>query len=114
MLSTEALLACRTLALSPVLWTAWGREWERLATPATVVATVQRTLRPGGTILLHDTDRHAPYGDWHRTLDATAHLLAGPLDNITVGPLRDHWSDETRLVLPPLLQGGSALGPFER
>lgn len=90
-LSTEALLTCRTLELTPVLWTAWGREWVRTATPPTIVATVQRTLRAGGTILLHDTDLHAPHGDWRRTLRATGRLLSGPLGAAAVGPLRDHW-----------------------
>jgi len=89
-LSTEALHACRTLDLTPVLWTAWAREWERAATPARIVATIQRNLRPGGTILLHDTDLH-PHGDCKRTLDATGELLAGPLETATVGPLRDLW-----------------------
>lgn len=70
-----------------------GREWERDASPATVVATVLRTLRPGGTILLHDTDRHAPHGDWRRTLEATEQLLAGPLASANLGPLGDHWRD---------------------
>jgi peptidoglycan/xylan/chitin deacetylase (PgdA/CDA1 family) len=90
-LTAEGLLACRGLDLAPVLWSTWGREWERAATPARVVATVQRTLRPGGTILLHDTDLHAPHGDWRRTWQATARLLAGPLATADVGPLRDHW-----------------------
>lgn len=90
-LSTEALLACRALGLTPVLWSAWGREWERTATPATVTATVLRTLRPGGTVLLHDTDCHAPHGDWRRTLAAAEQLLAGPLAAATLGPLGDHW-----------------------
>ncbi|MEO7421183.1 MAG: polysaccharide deacetylase family protein [Ornithinibacter sp.] len=90
-LSTETMLACRTLNLTPVLWSAWGREWERSATPARIVASVQRTLRPGGTILLHDTDRHAPRGDWRSTLVATAALLSGPLESGHLGPLREHW-----------------------
>jgi peptidoglycan/xylan/chitin deacetylase (PgdA/CDA1 family) len=94
-LNTEALHACRTLDLTPVLWTAWGREWEQSATPARIVATVQRTMQPGGTILLHDTDRHAPHGDWRRTLEATARLLAGPLDHATLGPLGDQWRGGT-------------------
>ncbi len=89
-LSTHALLEPRTIGLTPVLWTAWGRDWERSATPPRIVATVLRTLRPGGTILLHDTDLHAR-GRWDRALDATATLLAGPLHSAHVGPLRDHW-----------------------
>jgi hypothetical protein len=51
---------------------------------------VLRTLKPGGTILLHDTDLHAR-GDWHGTYNATADLLSGPLRSAVVGPLRDHW-----------------------
>ncbi|MEU6134348.1 polysaccharide deacetylase family protein [Nocardioides sp. NPDC047086] len=91
--SGEAVLACRALGLTPVLWTAWGREWERAASPDTVVATVLRTLRPGGTILLHDTDLHAPHGDWRRTLAATEQLLAGPLASANVGTLGEHWRE---------------------
>jgi peptidoglycan/xylan/chitin deacetylase (PgdA/CDA1 family) len=90
-LSTEALLACSTLGLTPVLWTAWGREWERSATPTRIVKSVLATLQDGGTILLHDTDLHSPYGDWRRTLEATDTLLSTRLQNARVGPLRDHW-----------------------
>jgi hypothetical protein len=89
-MSAEAWLACRSLGLAPVLWTAWGRDWERSATPERVVATVLRTLRPGGTILLHDTDVHGR-GDWRGTFHATDRLLSGPLAGSEVGPLRDHW-----------------------
>lgn len=94
-LTTDALLACRSLDLTPVLWSAWGREWERRATPARIAGRVLRTLRPGGTILLHDTDRHAPRGDWRRTLRATADLLCGPLATVKAGPLRGHWDTAT-------------------
>ncbi len=83
-LSTPTLLACRGLGLRPLLWTAWGRDWERSATPERVVASVLRTLRPGGTILLHDTDLHAR-GDWHTTYAATDRLLSGPLRELEVG-----------------------------
>ncbi len=92
-LSTEVLLVCRTLGLTSVLWTAWGREWERSATPPRIVSSLQATLRDGGTILLHDTDLHSPHGDWRRTLEATDTLLGGQLKNADVGPLRDHWPD---------------------
>lgn len=88
--SLEALWGCRSLELTPVLWTAWGRDWERSATPSRIVSTVLRRLEPGGTILLHDTDLHAR-GDWRGTYTATADLLSGPLRRSDVGPLRDHW-----------------------
>jgi peptidoglycan/xylan/chitin deacetylase (PgdA/CDA1 family) len=94
-LTTETLLATRGLDLRTVLWTAWGRDWERSATPSRIVATVLRRLRPGGTILLHDTDQHAR-GDWRNTLEATAALLDGHLEAANVGPLRQHWRIPTQ------------------
>jgi peptidoglycan/xylan/chitin deacetylase (PgdA/CDA1 family) len=89
-LSLEAMRVCRSLELTPVLWTAWGRDWERWATPPRIVSTVLRTLEPGGTILLHDTDLHAR-GDWRMAFNATDDLLSGPLRSAAVGPLHDHW-----------------------
>jgi peptidoglycan-N-acetylglucosamine deacetylase len=37
----------------PILWSGWGRDWERTE-PAGIVAEVRRGLRPGAVILLHD------------------------------------------------------------
>jgi peptidoglycan-N-acetylglucosamine deacetylase len=51
-----ALLAASRLRLEPVLWTCWGRDWTRRATPASVASTVIRGLSGGGTILLHDSE----------------------------------------------------------
>lgn len=90
-LSPEVPWACRSLGLTPVLWTAWGRDWERSATGPRIVSTVLRTLRPGGTILLHDTDLHAR-GTWHGTYEASELLLSGPLRTARVGPLAEHWA----------------------
>ena len=83
--------AAARAGLTPLLWTAWGRDWARSATPDSIVRTVQRTLRPGGTVLLHDTDAYSAPGSWRRTLAATDELLdrwheAG----LEVGPARDH------------------------
>lgn len=89
-MSAEAHLACRLNGLTPILWTAWGRDWERSATPGRIVSSVMRTLRPGGTILLHDTDRHSAPDSWRRTLSATDALLSGPLASEQVGPLDGH------------------------
>ncbi len=90
-MSAEAHWACRGLGLAPVLWTAWGRDWERSATASRIVSTVLRTLRPDGTILLHDTNLHGR-GDWRHALEATRALLDGPLRSVAVGPLREHWT----------------------
>jgi peptidoglycan/xylan/chitin deacetylase (PgdA/CDA1 family) len=91
-LSTETLVAGRTAGLRTVLWSAWGRDWERTATPERVVRTVTRTLRPGGTVLLHDTDRTAAPESWRVTLAASRALLEEwRADDLPVGPLSEHW-----------------------
>jgi hypothetical protein len=82
--------------LRPVLWTAWGRDWSSYARPASIVRTVRRTLRPGGTVLLHDTDAYSAPGSWERTLAATDLLLDDwAARAIPVGPLAEHWEGGT-------------------
>jgi peptidoglycan/xylan/chitin deacetylase (PgdA/CDA1 family) len=87
-----AMRAARRLGLSPVLWTAWGRDWSARATPRSVLQTVSSDLAGGGTILLHDSDRHASWGSWRVTLSALPSLLDEcERRELRVGPLRDHW-----------------------
>jgi peptidoglycan/xylan/chitin deacetylase (PgdA/CDA1 family) len=74
-LSGGTLWAARDLGLTPVLWTAWGKDW--LAGPPTqVVAEVMRTLRDGGTVLLHDSDCTSRPGSWRSTVAALPLLAA--------------------------------------
>lgn len=78
--------------LRPVLWSAWGRDWTAEATPASVLATVLRDLRGGGTVLLHDTDRTAEPGCWRSALGALPALVAACRQaGCAVGPLAEHW-----------------------
>jgi peptidoglycan/xylan/chitin deacetylase (PgdA/CDA1 family) len=93
-LSTPALVAARTAGLRAVLWSAWGRDWEARATPSRIVRTVGRTLAPGGTVLLHDTDRTSAPGSWRHTLAASEVLLEGwDRAGLPVGPLGEHALD---------------------
>ena len=90
-LTLGSLDAARRAGLRPVLWSAWGRDWEDRS-PAEVAGTVAHQLRPGGTVLLHDSDCTARVrGSWRTTVQALP-LLAGIADQLgcTVGPLRDH------------------------
>jgi peptidoglycan/xylan/chitin deacetylase (PgdA/CDA1 family) len=88
----EGLYAARRAGLRTVLWSSWGEDWSRHATADTIVPTVSRSVVPGGTVLLHDTDRTAAPGSWRRTLDATGQLLERWSDaGVLVGPLREHW-----------------------
>jgi len=91
-LTGEGLLATAATALQTVLWTSWGRDWTSAATRESIAGTVTRSLRPGGTVLLHDTDRTAAPDCWKHTLAASDLLLEHwAHHDLRVGPLRDHW-----------------------
>jgi peptidoglycan/xylan/chitin deacetylase (PgdA/CDA1 family) len=91
-LTTHALVAARSAGLSTVLWSDWGVDWRRGRTPAQVLSTVTGGLRPGGTVLLHDTDRTSAPGSWRTTLAATERLLdLLAAREVPVGPLAEHW-----------------------
>ncbi|MFG2041728.1 polysaccharide deacetylase family protein [Dactylosporangium sp. NPDC048998] len=90
-LTTAGLRACGRLGLTPVLWTAWGRDWEARATPDTILRTVTRPLVGGGTVLLHDSDCTSAAGSWRRTLGALPGLIEwAAARRLTLGPLREH------------------------
>jgi peptidoglycan/xylan/chitin deacetylase (PgdA/CDA1 family) len=90
-LSWPTLVAGRRLGLRPVLWSAWGRDWRPAATADTVARDVHRGLRPGATVLLHDSDCTSAPESWRSTLASLA-LLADQLPPSTeVGPLSDHF-----------------------
>jgi peptidoglycan/xylan/chitin deacetylase (PgdA/CDA1 family) len=90
-LSAGSLTAARHLGLRPVLWTTWGRDWRAEATPSTVVADIAGGLRPGATVLLHDSDCTSAPDSWRATVGALApmaELFAGR--GLAVGPLAEH------------------------
>ena len=89
-LTYGSLRAARRLGLDPVLWTAWGRDWEA-TTADRVVETLRPGLRSGGTLLLHDSDCTATPGSWRATAGALP-LLADELGrrHLTVRPLGEH------------------------
>jgi peptidoglycan/xylan/chitin deacetylase (PgdA/CDA1 family) len=90
-MTTPALVAARHAGLTTVLWSAWGVDWRRGRTVDQVIRTVERDLLPGGTILLHDTDRTSAPGSWRTTLGATRVLLEHLAeDGVRVAPLREH------------------------
>jgi peptidoglycan-N-acetylglucosamine deacetylase len=89
--TTPALVAARWLGLAPVLWTCWGFDWTRKATPTSVATTVLRGLTGGGTILLHDSDVAAAPGSWRATLGALPSILDYcRAHGLAVGPLAEH------------------------
>lgn len=90
-LTTSRWCAARRAGLRTVLWSAWGRDWTADATPASVRALVAADLRGGGTVLLHDSDRHAAPGSWQAALGALPGLVRDCREaGLTIGPLQDH------------------------
>jgi peptidoglycan/xylan/chitin deacetylase (PgdA/CDA1 family) len=90
-LSGGAVAAARRLALTPVLWTCWGREWDMGATPASVHMVLARGLTGGATVLLHDSEGTSPAGAAAAALGALPRLLDDCAERaFQVGPLADH------------------------
>lgn len=90
-LSAAGVVAARRQHLRPVLWSTWGRDWRPDATPTTVVGDVARHLRPGATVLLHDSDCTSAPGAWRSALGALDGLAELFSDHrVAVGPLADH------------------------
>jgi peptidoglycan/xylan/chitin deacetylase (PgdA/CDA1 family) len=65
----------RELGWSPFLWSRWGRDWDRTATPASIAARSTRDLGAGDVVLLHDSDAYSSSGSWLRTAAALPAVL---------------------------------------
>lgn len=90
-LSAGSLAAAHQLGLHTVLWTTWGRDWRAEATSATVLADVARGLRPGATVLLHDSDCTSAPQSWRATVGALAPMAdLFARRGLNVGPLGEH------------------------
>jgi peptidoglycan/xylan/chitin deacetylase (PgdA/CDA1 family) len=89
-LSAGSLRAAAALDLTPVLWTAWGRDWEPISAPQ-VLRHLLSGLDDGGTVLLHDSDCTSTPRSWKSTV-AVLPLLADELSrrSLVARPLRDH------------------------
>ncbi|HEX4865224.1 MAG TPA: hypothetical protein VFV02_14230, partial [Acidimicrobiales bacterium] len=77
--------------LKMVLWTTWGVDWRDDSTSTSVADRVERTFRPGATVLLHDSDITSAPGSWRSALGALP-LLAERWEaaGLEVGPLSEH------------------------
>ena len=59
----------------PLLWSTWGKDWTRRATPASVARLATRNLRRGDVILLHDADHYSVDNSWRATAGALPAIL---------------------------------------
>ena len=82
--SPVALRAVRARGWTPLLWSRWGRDWTRRATPASVAKKVAGALEAGDVLLLHDADDYSAPDCWR----ATAGALPRVLDAVAAAGLR--------------------------
>jgi peptidoglycan/xylan/chitin deacetylase (PgdA/CDA1 family) len=73
--SASGLRAVRRRGWRPVLWSRWGRDWSRTATPASIARRITAGARAGDILLLHDADYYSAPGSWVRTVAALPVIL---------------------------------------
>jgi peptidoglycan-N-acetylglucosamine deacetylase len=73
--SAVGLRAVRSRGWRPVLWSQWGRDWTRRATPASIARRSTAGARAGDILLLHDADYYSAPGSWVRTAAALPIIL---------------------------------------
>jgi len=73
--SSGALAHVRERGWRPLLWSTWGRDWERRATPQSIARRATSDLRPGDVVLLHDSDAYSSADSWRRTAAALPSVL---------------------------------------
>jgi peptidoglycan/xylan/chitin deacetylase (PgdA/CDA1 family) len=78
--SAAGLRLARARGWRPLLWSTWGRDWERRATPASIARRATRGLRAGDVVLLHDSDAYSSADSWRSTAAALPSVLDAVAD----------------------------------
>jgi peptidoglycan/xylan/chitin deacetylase (PgdA/CDA1 family) len=73
--SASGLAAVRGRGWRPVLWSKWGRDWDRRATPESITRRAIAGVSAGDILLLHDADYYSAPGSWVRTAAALPRIL---------------------------------------
>jgi peptidoglycan/xylan/chitin deacetylase (PgdA/CDA1 family) len=73
--SSGALAHVRGRRWRPLLWSTWGRDWERRASAQSIARRATHGLRPGDVVLLHDSDAYSSDDSWRRTAAALPSVL---------------------------------------
>jgi peptidoglycan-N-acetylglucosamine deacetylase len=73
--SATGLAAVRRRGWRPVLWSRWGRDWDRRATRESITRRAIAGARAGDILLLHDADHYSAPGSWVRTAAALPRIL---------------------------------------
>jgi peptidoglycan/xylan/chitin deacetylase (PgdA/CDA1 family) len=74
-LNAAALRLARSRGWRTLLWSQWGRDWERRATAASIAALVTKGVDQGSVLLLHDADDYSAPGSWQNTVAALPRVL---------------------------------------
>jgi peptidoglycan/xylan/chitin deacetylase (PgdA/CDA1 family) len=74
-LNAAALRLARSRGWRTLLWSHWGRDWERRATPDSIAARVTDGAGEGSVLLLHDADDYSAPGSWQNTVAALPRVL---------------------------------------
>jgi peptidoglycan/xylan/chitin deacetylase (PgdA/CDA1 family) len=74
--SSTGLRTIRRLGLEPLLWSRWGRDWQRGATSAAIARRATAGIRAGDVVLLHDADHYGARGSWRSTVAALGEILS--------------------------------------
>jgi peptidoglycan/xylan/chitin deacetylase (PgdA/CDA1 family) len=74
-LNASALRVARGHGWRTLLWSQWGRDWEKRATPASIAARVTDGVEEGSVLLLHDADDYSAPDSWRRTAAALPKVL---------------------------------------
>lgn len=73
--SAAGLAAIRKRGWRPVLWSLWGKDWKRGASPESIARRSTAGARSGDILLLHDADYYSAGGSWMRTAAALPVIL---------------------------------------
>jgi peptidoglycan-N-acetylglucosamine deacetylase len=74
--SPAGLAAVRDRGWQPLLWSRWGRDWRRTATPESIADTIGTQFGRGEVLLLHDADHYSSEGSHRRTAAALPRIFA--------------------------------------
>jgi peptidoglycan-N-acetylglucosamine deacetylase len=74
-LNATALALARRRGWRTLLWSHWGRDWERDATPLSIAALCTDGAGEGSVLLLHDADHYSAPGSWQRTAAALPRII---------------------------------------
>lgn len=73
--SAPTLRAVQRRGWRPVLWSRWGRDWDRGATAESIARHSSAGIAAGDIVLLHDADYYSARGSWVRTAAALPLIL---------------------------------------